>query len=620
MTTSWYHRSISAAARFASRWHVALAASLLAAMFLLSFGAMRGDSPIVDEVPHIAAGYSYLHYGDYRLNPEHPPLIKDLAGLPLQFMGLAFPDTLAPWTTNVNGQWETGWSFLYRKGNDASAIVFWARLPVLLLAIATGVVLYRFCYRRFGKAAALLALTFYTFSPNFLAHSHYVTTDLGASAFILLALIAFIRFAETPTRINVGLLALALAFAQIAKFSAVLLYPFLGVMTLAIVLLGLRTIPFSKRFFRLVGGFLLASIMSVLMIWILYAPHTAGMSDQTQDKLISGSLYTAKNQPLKRTLIQLNDAPGMKPLVQYVLGIAMVQERVDGGNVTYFNGQISNQSYHWYFPELFILKTQVPFLILSVITLLAAVTAIVRRQATSRARRVLDSWRDHTMEWVLALFAVFYFGFSVSGNLNLGIRHILPIYLPLFVVVSVATVRVMRRILRGPHPRLAGGALALLVGSYVTSALISYPSFTSYFNVIAGGSQGGGAYFSDSSVDWGQDLLRFKAYVDANPQIDRIALDYFGGAITPYYFCRETSDGTTDYATGTIAYDCTGSKVREWHASNGTYPGQYLAVSQTFLESDRYYAPIAGIAGYGYLRAMTPVAKVGNSIYVYKLY
>ena len=620
MTTSWYHRSISTASKFVAHWHVAVAALLLSAMFLLSFGAMRGDSPIVDEVPHIAAGYSYLHYGDYRLNPEHPPLIKDLAGLPLQFMGLAFPDTLAPWTTDVNGQWESGWSFLYRLGNDASAIVFWARLPVLLLAIATGVVLYRFCYRRFGKAAALLALTFYAFSPNFLAHSHYVTTDLGASAFIMLALIAFIRFTESPTRTTIALLGFALAFAQIAKFSSVLLYPFLGVMTLAIVLLGRRSTPLSRRFLKLVGGFLGASVLSLGLIWAMYAPHTAGMSNQTQDKLINGSLYTAKNQPLKHELMKVNDVPGMKPLVQYVLGIAMVQERVKGGNVTFFNGQVSNQSFRWYFPELFLLKTQVPFLILGIITVTAGLAVIFRRQARSRARRVLDSWRTDTMEWVLTLFAVFYFGFSVSGNLNLGIRHILPIYLPLFVVVSVAVVRVTRRILRGPHPALAAAALALLVGSYVASALVSYPSYTSYFNVIAGGSQGGGKYFSDSSVDWGQDLLRFKAYVDDNPQIDHIALDYFGGAITPYYFCRETTDGSTDHGSGRVAYDCTGSKVSEWHSANGTYTGQYLAVSQTFLESDVYYAPLTGITGYGYLRAMTPIAKVGGSIYVYKLY
>ena len=59
-----------------------VAAALLMLMAGLGFGSMLGNSATFDEVAHIAAGYGYVHYGDYRLNPEHPPLIKDLAALP----------------------------------------------------------------------------------------------------------------------------------------------------------------------------------------------------------------------------------------------------------------------------------------------------------------------------------------------------------------------------------------------------------------------------------------------------------------------------------------------------------------------------------------------------------
>jgi 4-amino-4-deoxy-L-arabinose transferase-like glycosyltransferase len=111
-------------------------------------------------------------------------------------LNLRFPDNEAAWTTQANGQSDSGWSFIYHIGNDARGILFWARLPILFLAVGFGVVLYRFVLHRWGKAVALLTLLFYALSPNIIAHAHYVTTDLGASVFMFLALMGYIRFAE----------------------------------------------------------------------------------------------------------------------------------------------------------------------------------------------------------------------------------------------------------------------------------------------------------------------------------------------------------------------------------------------------------------------------------------
>src|SRR5262249_48797775 len=142
--------------------HAWVAAAMLTAMFGLALSAMVGNSAIVDEIAHVPAGYSYLHYGDYRLNPEHPPLMKDLAGLPLQFMDVLFPVDEPSWTSDVNGQWEAGWNFIYHlNDNRADAILFWARLPILMLAVAFGGFLYWFCRKHWGTAVALLALFFY---------------------------------------------------------------------------------------------------------------------------------------------------------------------------------------------------------------------------------------------------------------------------------------------------------------------------------------------------------------------------------------------------------------------------------------------------------------------------
>ena len=82
-----------------------LIASILLAAFFLAFFSAREISLTMDELAHIPAGFSYLYKNDYRLNPEHPPLIKDLAAFPLMFLGLNFPENHPSWTTGVNNQW-----------------------------------------------------------------------------------------------------------------------------------------------------------------------------------------------------------------------------------------------------------------------------------------------------------------------------------------------------------------------------------------------------------------------------------------------------------------------------------------------------------------------------------
>ncbi|MDB5178284.1 MAG: hypothetical protein JWN01_227 [Patescibacteria group bacterium] len=615
---SLYHRTIGLLSEFARSRHGLIAAVMLAAMFGLGLGSMAGNSAIVDEIAHIPAGYSYLHYGDYRLNPEHPPLIKDLAGLPLQFMHLRFPDDQVSWTTDVNGQWEAGWNFLYHVGNNADMILFWSRLPVLLLAIVFGGLLYWICRRRWGTGVALLTLFFYTLSPNILAHSSLVTTDLGATVFIFLAIVAFARFVERPNRNNFILLSLGLGGAQIAKFSAFLLYPFLGLVVLGVVWLAKNPKKLAERFKIYLGGFIGASAVSIGWVWLFYIPHTWNMSNAVQDRLIEGSLTNPNVLGIAHMLTSLNDIPILKSLVQYVLGLTMVFGRVAGGNVTYFNGQVTDQSFHAYFPELFAVKTQVALLILLLVVIAVGLGRFVwYRQVLKRAK---DHFRSHVLEWTLGLFAAFYFLVSVAGNLNLGIRHVLPIYVPIFILVAIATVKYWRQLAKTRWAKTSSVVLALLLLWYGGSTVAAYPSYLSYFNELIGGSANADKYFSDSSVDWGQDLRRLKVYTDQHPEINRIAVDYFGGGVPAYYFCNRKYDAEGRLVASAAGYDCSNSVFEEWHSQYGRYTGQYIAISETFLENDLWYSEVNGTPGYDYLRQRKPIAKIGGSIYVYKLY
>jgi hypothetical protein len=618
---SSYYRITGSAWKWAKVNHWWVAFLLLAVFFGLGLSSMIGNSAIVDEVAHIPSGYSYLHFGDYRLNPEHPPLIKDLAGLPLQFLNVMFPVNEPAWTTDVNGQWESGWNFIYHlNDNKADEILFWARLPVLLLAVCFGAFLYWFTRRHWGTSVALVALFFYTLSPNILAHSGLVTTDLGATAFMFLAIVTFGRFIAKPNRENFFLLSLTLAAVQLAKFSAILLFPFLGLVTIGVAWVNSKPKKLWDRLLLYSGGFIGSSALSVLWVWLFYVPHTFFMPESVQDRLIMGSLPDSHLQGVMQILTHLNNIVIFKPLVQYLLGLTMVFGRVAGGNVTYFNGQVTNQSFHGYFPEMFMFKTNVALLILLALAVGVGLWRYFGREPFHPVKQAKEHFRTHVLEWSLGGYAMFYFMVSVAGNLNLGIRHILPVYAPLFVLVAIFTVKLLRKLAATKWRRAAVLVFAGLMLWYGGSTVADHPYYLSYFNELIGGPGNAYKYFSDSSVDWGQDLKRLKTYVSDHPDIHRIALDYFGGGDPQYYFCNRKYDSAGNLIRTAAGYDCNGSVFEEWHSEYGHYTGQYIAVSETFLENDRWYANLNGTEGYAYLRAMKPVAKIGYSIYVYKLY
>ena len=158
-----------------------IAGVLLTIMFFLAFTSFLGDSVTMDELAHIPAGYSYLTQRNFRINPEHPPLIKDLAALPLLFLNINFPKDSSAWIGGVNEQWSFGWEFLYNSGNNPDQILFWARLPMVFFLIFLGWFIFRWIKKEFGNEVSLLVLTIFSFSPEFLAHGRLVTTDVGAT-------------------------------------------------------------------------------------------------------------------------------------------------------------------------------------------------------------------------------------------------------------------------------------------------------------------------------------------------------------------------------------------------------------------------------------------------------
>ena len=106
---------------------------ILSVVFIVSLVVSSQESTIMDEQAHIPAGYSYVKYHDMRLNPEHPPLLKDLAGLPLLTFSPKFPVETTEWQNGINEQWTLGNIFIH--SNNADQINFWSRFPIILIAL-----------------------------------------------------------------------------------------------------------------------------------------------------------------------------------------------------------------------------------------------------------------------------------------------------------------------------------------------------------------------------------------------------------------------------------------------------------------------------------------------------
>ena len=128
-----------------------LVVTLLTFFGLLAVTSMWDDSANYDERIHLPAGYSYLTQKDMRLNPEHPPLVKDLAAWPLLFMKINFPYQSWGWNTPLiphpsqakgggrTPSWQTDVGFgndlLYYSGNDAQKMIRYGRIPIILIGI-----------------------------------------------------------------------------------------------------------------------------------------------------------------------------------------------------------------------------------------------------------------------------------------------------------------------------------------------------------------------------------------------------------------------------------------------------------------------------------------------------
>jgi hypothetical protein len=610
---------------------------ILSFMLVVSVLNAKNDSAIFDETAHIPASYSYVNNHDMRLNPEHPPLIKALAGLPLLFMHLKFDTTKAFWTTDVNGQWDAGRDILWQEGNDADRIIFWSRIPIVLISLLLGLFIFKWTRELAGISAGLFALAIYAFDPNILGHNHFVTTDIGIAAFMVFSFYYFLRFVKNPSWKNVLLGGIFLGLVQLAKFSSITLLPIYG--------LVLLIYPFAKIsretsknpwLFKLkkLGEYLgkgaAAFIISLILVWGAYF---AVIYKMPEEKLAQTIEYyfpksdTARNPAMVNKVSNaLNKSFITRPLSEYFLGIAMVFKRVDGGNGAYFMQKVSSKAFPAYFPTVFAIKEPLVnlfFMLLAIIVSFSAgLKSIFRDWKNWKLASLI---RHNIISLSLFSFIFLYAYISITGNLNIGFRHLFPILPFAYILTAKALFAFLKRL--DVHAKMIWGlAIGVLSLFLMAGTINAYPAYMSYFNKIAGGSQNGYRYVTDSNADWGQDLKRLKIWVDGynncavnldtcskccmqNNQpkfplafekgpIDKIHINYFGGGDIFYYFGGQAIDW--------------------WDSRRPLEPGWY-AISTNYLMGSIYDTTKKDSDSYRWIQNLKPLHQVGTSIFIYYL-
>lgn len=596
---------------FLERHHRIIIALVFAYTLTVSVLNAFNDSLIYDEDAHIPAGYSYLKTHDLRLNPEHPPLLKDMAALPLLLLNPTFDTQQSFWNENPNdAQWNAGKYFLYGAGNNPDAIIFLSRLPFILLYFILGLFIFKWARELAGVVGGLLAFLLFALDPNILGHNHFVTTDLGIAAFLTFSFYYFLQFIKNPTWKNTWLFGIFWGMVQLVKFSSVLAFPVFGLILLLYPLTKRNAAgitPSWKDKFTLlaqyIGKGLLAFIISLVLVWAVYFINVYQMPPEKLPEITNYYFHTGDSNPkevyTKKFLFSLNEVPALRPLADYFFGVARVFQRVAGGNVTYFFGQLDTKGFLAYFPLVFLIKTPLPTLFL---ILTATLIGIWRfgcwtRNLTRKSEPSLgQAIAQHITGFTLLTFVALYVLSSIIGKLNIGLRHLFPIFPFLYILVGASIARLIKQTHDQKIRFSYYGIIFFLLTFLAIEVITSYPNYLSYFNQSVGGPTQGYRYVTDSNADWGQDLKRLELFLNRHPEINKIRLNYFGLADPNYYL---------------------GSRYEPWWDARRPIEAGWYAISTNFLmESLHDQSRLAG-SSYAWIKDITPNYQVGTSLLIY---
>lgn len=504
----------------------------------------RENSLANDEAKHLATGWLLLETGRCCLGVDNSPLTAWFA-LPL-LAGLDAPLPTRSLETDDKPDAHAAGREIIFGSSDPEAVIFAGRMMNIIAGVFMLLAAVALANRLFGSPAGLLAGAVLAFEPNVIAQFGLMSTDALFAATALAYLLALDRSLTAPSSRAAVVLGIALGVAIVAKYTGLALVP----ASAALALLYRQALAL-RPWRRWLADALLALVVALVVVWTAYGAHVS-------------------------TAFPFVSIPG------FVGGLAQVKGLVSHGFMAYYNGETGR---HWptYFLACLALKTPIPELVLWIVTLAATASMVVRR-----------GLGRHLLPLATAT------GFLVIGmasNLNIGVRHILVVY----VAAAVATGALVHWRLRFlPRPAVSGAALLFLLLALAVESVRFAPHGISYFNQFAGGPRGGIRYLGDSNLDWGQDLKALKAVMEREG-IDELILAYLGTTDPEFY-------GISYQYLPHMFYGSTQGEVLVDPAR------EVLAVSTNNLQGI-----VSGKDDFAWLRERVPFATAGFSIYLYDI-
>lgn len=477
-------------------------------------------SPTNDEIAHhVATGYSYLKTGDFKMNPATPPLVRELAAVPLLFMRLQAPFDHPSWEKGEPSVFGHLFFYEYNPGR-ADAIIFWSRIPILILSLLLALAIFMFSKRHFGFKGGLLSLALYSFCPNMLANSTWVMSDLCLSLFLFVTLMVFYEHMRSPkmsTLIFTGILS---GLTLSAKYSGAIIFVLLPFSAIAVH----RGMDLDERKalrrppLVIVRDLLVILFMALVVLWGTYGFEWKPLLKEApdlQEKIEyihrwSRLLNASHAEELTQKLVHFASSVPI-PLSTYGIGMAGVTRLVaEGGIDIRLLGHLSPKGYWYYYIIDFLIKTPVPTLILILLFMFKIKPFLARHSS---------------LLYAALLPILVFFVASLFSRLQIGIRYILPIY-P-FIYFLLGWLMSEENPQRIQSPLLTAGLLIWLT----VGTLSVYPNYHTFFNEIAGGPEKGAQWIFDS--DFGQSLRRLTEYAKKH-KIEEVHLLYYGTADPAY--------------------------------------------------------------------------------------
>ena len=439
-----------------------VAVVLLWTLFAQTATSTRHLSATHDEPVHITTGYSIWTEGDLRLVEDHPPFLEMWMSWPLLLAnGLPDPTDIPAWRVGSrngfahDGQW---WSI------EVDTWLIPARIASAWLGILLGALLFRWTHAWFGASAALLSLALLVFSPNVLAHASLANLDLGLALVMFATIYVGYRWLQVPSPTRAILLGGLLGVSLSTKVASIILFPVMG---------GLCVLQLWRQHQvkALSVQLVVTGVTTAITVWALH-------------------LFDVGTLPEIPVPVPVPTLWGS--LINVFGHVTTANRRAFLLGKNYLGGV------WYYFPVAFLVKTPLPTLLLFA----GALLNLIIRRDMSLSRLI-----------ILAALPVAYTAVSITSDMNIGYRHMLPVLPFVFLFTGSLLAPSSRRPLRWLEgARVIAGLV--LMGWLVIEAVSIWPNHLTYFNQAVGGPDNGYNVMIDSNLDWHQSLKQVRRYLD----------------------------------------------------------------------------------------------------------